>query len=95
MGLHGAQGIINCDQVTVVLVTGSDIKAAEGEAQHIVGVATQDPLAAGMSWVGAVREARGGKARHLAAAGMQGKAAAVCVRQDRRKVWTLQATPRA
>lgn len=96
MGLHGAQAVVHCDQVTVQLITGSDIKAAEGEAQHGVGVTPQDPLAAGMSWVGAVRESRGGEACHLPSSGMQSKTAAVCVRDKMgKKVWTLQATPQA
>lgn len=63
-----------------MLITGSDIKAAEGEAQDRVGVPPQDPLAAGMSWVRAVGEARGGEACHLPIMGMQGKTAAFCVR---------------
>lgn len=86
MRLHGAQGIIYGDQVIAKLITGSDIEAAEGEAQHRVGIPPQDPLAAGMSWVGAVREARGGEAHHLPTMRMQGEIAAVCVRQDRRTV---------
>lgn len=80
MGLHGAQAIIHCDQVTVMLITGSDIKASEGEAQHRVGVPSQDPMAAGMGWVGTVRETRGGEACHRPTTGMQSKTATVCRR---------------
>lgn len=80
MGLHGAQAVIHCDQVTVMPITGRDIKTSEGEAQHRVRVPPQDPLAAGMSWVGTVREARGSETCHCPATGMEGKTAAVCGR---------------
>lgn len=80
MGLHGAQAIIHCDQVTVILITGSDIKASEGEAQHRVGIPPQDPMAAGMGWVGTVRKARGSEACHRPTTGMQSKTATVCRR---------------
>lgn len=84
MGFHGAQAIIHGDQVTAMLITGSDIKASEGEAQHRVGVPPQDPLAAGMRRVGTVGEARGSEACHCCTMGMQGKTAAVCGRDGRK-----------
>lgn len=81
-GFHGAQGVIHSDQVTATFVTGRDIEAAEGEAQCGVSVPPQGPLAAGVRRVGAVREAGRGEAGRLAATGVQGKAAAVCVGQE-------------
>lgn len=83
MRLHGAQAIIHCDQVTAMFITGSNVKASEGEAQHRVGVPPQDPLAAGMSWVGTVREARSSEACHRCTMGMQGKTTAVCGRDKK------------
>ena len=81
-GFHGAQGVIHHDQITATFVAGGDIEAAEGEAQHRVSVPPQRPLAAGVRWVGAVGEAGRAEADGLAALGMQGKAAAVCVGQE-------------
>ena len=81
-GFHGAQGVIHRDQVTATFITGGNIEAAEGEAQHRVSVPPQRPLAAGVRWVGAVGEAGCAEAGGLAALGVQGKAAAVCVGQE-------------
>lgn len=77
-GFHRAQGIIHHDQVIATVITVCNIKTAEGEAQHRVGIPSQGPLAAGVSRVGAVREARCGEASQFPASGVQGKAAAVC-----------------
>lgn len=81
-GFHRAQGVIHHDQVTATFITGGNIEAAEGEAQHGVSVPPQRPLAAGVRWVGTVGEAGCAEAGGLAALGVQGKAAAVCVGQE-------------
>lgn len=65
-------------------VTGRDIKALEGEAQHGVGIAPQGPLAAGEGWVGAVGETRRGEASPFSPSGVQGECASVCGKQRRR-----------
>lgn len=84
-GFHGAQGVIHHDQVIAIGVTGCDIKASEGEAQHGVGIAPQGPLAAGEGWVGAVGKAGRGEASLLPPSGVQGKFASVCGKQEERQ----------